>query len=511
MLSATPFPVNTRSGKLNMTPLDQLADSMHLFADEPAFCIGDKYFSYKELNNTIGKIQGLIGEAGVTTHCNIGILTYDDVETYSSVFAILYLGHAFVPINPLHPQERNQSIIDQAEIKVLLSSKSDEAAQAYSHGNTKLVLTASTSPGKEFTRVPLPEGQHAYILFTSGSTGVPKGVPLTVNNLNSFLEAFFSLGYNVDHRDRFIQMFDMTFDLSIMSYMAPLCIGACVYTVPFDAIKYMHVYKLMEQYELTFALLVPSILANLRQYFPEIDLPKMKYSLFCGEALFEDVTMEWAKCLPNALIQNVYGPTEATIFCMTYNVNRSGKNKSLNGILSIGKPMKNMGACIADDTFKPLPPDEKGELCLCGEQITPGYWKNEPKNKEAFFNYKGTRYYRSGDLCFCDDEGDYFYSGRVDFQVKINGFRVELSEIDHHAREYLKTHAVVAHAVVNDAGISQIYMFVENFKSSFDDLNSNLKLKLPSYMIPAKYFSIEKFPLNSNGKVDRKALMKMIS
>ncbi|CAN5477188.1 amino acid adenylation domain-containing protein [soil metagenome] len=511
MLSATSFPVNTRCGKSTMTPLDQLADSMHQFADEPAFCIADKYFSYNELNNTIGKIQQLIEQSGATNHCNIGILTYDDVETYASVFAILFLGHAFVPINPIHPQERNQSIIDQAGIKILVSSKSEESARIYAHGTTNLVITSIESPGREFTRVPLPDSQYAYILFTSGSTGVPKGVPLTVNNLNSFLDAFFSLGYNVDHRDRFIQMFDMTFDLSIMSYMAPLCIGACVYTVPFDAIKYMQVYNLMEQYEITFALLVPSILTNLRQYFPEIDLPKMKYSLFCGEALFEDVTMGWAKCLPNAVIQNVYGPTEATIFCMNYDVNRYGNNKSLNGILCIGKPMKNIGVYIADETFNPLPPNETGELCLSGEQITPGYWKNEPKNKEAFFNHKGTRYYRSGDLCFCDDEGDYFYSGRIDFQVKINGFRVELSEIEHHAREFLNNHAVVAHAVLNDAGLSQIYMFVENFKSGFDDLNSHLKLKLPSYMVPVKYISIEMFPLNSHGKTDRKALVKMIS
>ncbi len=494
-----------------MTPLNQLADSLHHFEDEPAFCIADKYYSYKDFRNTIAGIQNLISEAGATSHCNIGILTYNDIETYASVFAILFLGHAFVPINPLHPQERNQSIINQAGIKIILTCKSDEAALKFSSGTTKTVNTSGPSPKREFMQVPLPSYQPAYILFTSGSTGVPKGVPITVNNLNSFLEAFFSLGYIVDHKDRFIQMFDMTFDLSIMSYMAPLCIGACVYTVPFDGIRYVHVLKLLEQYEITFALLVPSILTNLRQYFPEIVLPKMKYSLFCGEALFEDITMEWAKCLPNAVIQNVYGPTEATIFCMTYNVNRHGINKSLNGILSIGKPVKNMGASIVDDTLKPSLTNEKGELCLSGEQVTPGYWKNEEKNREAFFNYKGNRYYRSGDISFCDEQGDYFYIGREDFQVKINGFRVELSEIEHHSRAFLKTNAVVAHAMVNDIGASQIYMYIENFEGGFEDLDGHLKTKLPSYMIPAKYFSVELFPLNSNGKVDRKALVKMFS
>ena len=154
-------------------------------------------------------------------------------------------------------------------------------------------------------------------------------------------------------------MFDLTFDLSIMSYMAPLCIGACTYTVPPDAIKYVHVYKLLEKYEITFALLIPSILFSLKEYFPEMNLPKLKYSLFCGEALYEDLVMEWSKCIPNAAIQNVYGPTEATIFCMLYNVNRGGSNKSLNGILSIGKPMKNTDVLITGDDFKPLPAGEK--------------------------------------------------------------------------------------------------------------------------------------------------------
>src|SRR5689334_24093175 len=221
-----------------MTPLDQLADCLHSFTDEPAFCIADRYYTYGELRSTIGRIQMQISGARPGTHCNIGIFTYDDIETYASVFAILFLGHTFVPVNPLHPVERNQSILAQAEIKILLSSKSNDAAKAFSSDGIKLVITAGAESLLEMTRVPLPENRNAYILFTSGSTGIPKGVPLTVSNLNAFLEAFFSLGYRVDHRDRFIQMFDMTFDLSIMSYMVPLCIGACVYTVPFDAIKY---------------------------------------------------------------------------------------------------------------------------------------------------------------------------------------------------------------------------------------------------------------------------------
>ncbi|MCX6274153.1 MAG: AMP-binding protein [Bacteroidetes bacterium] len=494
-----------------MTPLDQLADSLHNYEDEPAFCIGDKYYSYSNFRKTIAGIQQQIAETGLTGHRNIGILAYDDIETYASVFAILYMGHAFVPVNPLHPLERNKEIIHQSDIALLLSGKDDTIARNLSSEKTKLIFTGDQSSQGDFIQVPLSPYQNAYILFTSGSTGAPKGVPITINNLNAFLDAFFSIGYKVDYHDRFIQMFDLTFDLSIMGYMAPLCIGACIYTVPPDAIKYVHVYKLLEKYQITFALLVPSILISLREYFPEMNLPKLRYSLFCGEALYEDIAMEWSKCIPGATIQNVYGPTEATIFCMLYNVSRSGNNKSLNGILCIGKPMKNTEVFIAGDNFKPMPSGEKGELCLSGDQVTSGYWKNESINKEAFFNAEGSRYYRSGDLCYCDADGDHYYSGRIDFQVKINGFRVELSEIEHHARGFLKNHDVVALAGETEGRTAQIYIFAEQFHAGFDTLNDYLKTKLPSYMIPSKYFSVDKFPLNSNGKVDRKALVKMFS
>jgi D-alanine--poly(phosphoribitol) ligase subunit 1 len=490
-------------------PLDQLADCLHGFPGENAFCIAGKFYSYRELEISIGKIQSKILEHVAASHVNIGIVTYDDIETYASVLAVLFLGHAFVPVHPLHPRERNRSVILQAELPVLLSSADGETENYFSAFAT-IVKTGNHLPAAAFVRVPLSSQQHAYILFTSGSTGVPKGVPVTVGNLNAFLEAFFALGYRLDQRDRFIQMFDMTFDLSIMSYMAPLCIGACVYTLPVDSIKYVEVYKLLEQYKITFALLVPSILTSLRRYFSEIQLPDLKYSLFCGEALVEDVTLEWSSCVPGALVQNAYGPTETTIFCMTGNVNRDAKNKSVNGILSIGKPMKNTDAGIFSEGLALLPPNEKGELCLAGGQVTPGYWKNEAQNKKSFFNFKGNRYYRTGDVCFMDEEGDYFFCGRTDAQVKINGYRVEPGEIEHHAREFLKNHSVAAIAAETTEGMTEVFLFVENHAGDFTGLVSYLKTKLPDYMLPTRYLNVSSFPLNANGKLDRKALMKTI-
>jgi D-alanine--poly(phosphoribitol) ligase subunit 1 len=488
------------------TPLDQLADCLYTFGDEPAFCIDHHFHSYSDLKMMIGGIQATISTARVTAHSNIGIVTYNDLETYAAIFAVLYSGHAFVPINPAFPAARNESILEEAGIRIILSSRKDQRF-GLSEKSLQKVITTSLIEGAEFIQAPLSHDQPAYILFTSGSTGLPKGVPVTVQNLNSFIEAFFAFPYQLDHRDKFVQMFDLTFDLSIMSYIIPLCIGACVYTVPFDSIKYTYIYSLLEKYEITFALLVPSVLTNLRKYFPEINLPQMKYSLFCGEALYEDIALEWAACLPNAMIRNTYGPTEATIFCMIYQVNKEGNNKSSNGILSIGRPMQNTEAMIFSNDLVPLPPGEKGELCLTGLQLSPGYL-TESQNKSAFFQYKGSRYYRTGDECFMDDSGDYFFTGRLDGQVKINGYRVEAGEIEFHARAFLKTNVVVIPASSEEG--TKLYLFAQGNGHDFTLLTGYLKSKLPAYMIPAGYFQVAQMPLNVNGKVDRNALMNMI-
>jgi acyl-coenzyme A synthetase/AMP-(fatty) acid ligase len=330
------------------------------------------------------------------------------------------------------------------------------------------------------------------------------------------MDAFWQLGYKMNEKDKVLQMFDMTFDLSLMSYLAPLCRGACVYTVPPGGIKYASVYTILEEQEITVALMVPSIIAYLRPYFEEINLQKMKYSMFCGEALYEDVVLEWAKCVPNALVQNVYGPTEATIFCLTYDIKKDQfKNKNYNGITCIGKPMMNMGAIIVDENLKPVPKGQKGELCLTGFQMTRGYWKNPEKDKEAFFilesNGEAKTYYRTGDIAFLDEDDDFMFGGRLDHQIKIQGFRVELSEIEHHAREFTKISNIAA--VASDSagtGNVKIYLFVENYEGKTEDINSYLETKVPKYMIPSFIHNLPVFPLNVNGKIDRKALLKNV-
>ena len=497
--------------------LDQIKKSIETFPERNSFFIREKYYSYHDLGKAISRIKSQIKEKVSSEEKLIGFLMYDDFETYASAISILFTKYGFVPINPENPIDRNSSIIDQAGIKTIWSSENDENIIGLCRKNGINFINTKEIPESDFN-ISLPEVKEedlAYLLFTSGSTGIPKGVPLTRKNLYSFMDAFFALGYKINEEDRVLQMFDMSFDLSLMSYLAPLCKGACVYTVPSKGIRANNVYAILDEQEITIAMLVPSVIGYLRPYFEDIKFEKMRYNLFCGEALYEDVVLEWAKCVPNALVQNVYGPTEATIFCLTYDIQREpGKNKSYNGIACIGKPMKNMGAIVVDETLKPVAKGVKGELCLTGFQMTDGYWKNPEKSKEAFFNLedKGEirRFYRTGDIAFLDDDDDFMFGGRLDHQIKIQGFRVELSEIEHHAREFAKGSNIVCVASDNKGKANmKIYLFVENFEGNTEDINDYLVSKIPKYMIPSSIQNLPSFPLNVNGKIDRNALLKM--
>ncbi|NMB70788.1 MAG: amino acid adenylation domain-containing protein, partial [Bacteroidales bacterium] len=264
---------------------------------------------------------------------------------------------------------------------------------------------------------------------------------------------------------------------------------------------------------LTFAKMPPSTIAFLRPYFPSIRLEKLRYCLFGGEPLDRDLVAEWRQCVPHAMIQNVYGPTEATVNCLQYEVpSDPEKIKHFNGIVAIGKPFGKNRAFVAGKNRNAANPFQKGELCIAGPQVSPGYWKDEEKNREVFFELpsgrKKERWYATGDIVLTDKDGDFLFCGRSDGQVQVQGFRVELGEIEYHTRTYLRAQAV-ALAKENYLGTQQIHLFVEKCADPVA-LREFLSRKLPDYMVPSEIISVEHFPLSVSGKIDRKKLYEMI-
>ncbi len=489
--------------------LDEFLKNARSFAGRRAFLIAGRSWTYAEFAGITAGIQKRLSEDTDQDNRRIGILTYDDIYTYASIYACWFSGRTMIPLNPSNPPGRNLSILEQTGINTLLSSREPSEGKVPGDG-LQWITTGSITPGSE---LPVKDGQDPaldyYILFTSGSSGIPKGVRITGDNLNAFVHDFIGYGYELDERDRFLQIYDLTFDASVHCYTVPLSIGASVHTVDPGSIKYLQAFKLMKEEELSFVKMPPSTLSYLKPYFGSIRLESLRYCLLGGEAFPVNLAEEWEPCVPNALIQNVYGPTEATINCLIYDWNRKGKGgKSHKGIVSIGKCFGRNRMMIVDEKRRPVSPGEAGELCIGGPQVTPGYWENEEKNREVFFIKEGMRFYRTGDLVYEDPDGDVMFGGRKDFQVQINGYRVELSEIEMHARNLLESSNVLAAGIQGREGTTEICLFTELPEPREEELREYLRKQLPEYMVPGYIVNLESMPKTAGGKINRSELIK---
>ncbi len=465
-----------------------------------AFAIDEITYTYIEFSEKIVAIQQLLLKHNVKDNDIVIVHANNDIETYASIFAIWFLGATFVPINPNHPKERNELILNQVKSKLILTSNDKEK---------NIVCTKNISESKDeiIIRNDIPD-RLMYILFTSGSTGIPKGVAITLKNISSFIVDF-NAEYNLSATDKFLQIYDLTFDASVHCYLLPIYLGASIYTVNPKKIKYLEAYKIMEKQEITFAKMPPSVIAYLKPYFNRIKLPELKYSLFGGEGLNYELVKLWQDCVPNAQVQNVYGPTEATINTHIFNISKQLEtSKTYNGTVSIGKPFGFNKAFIVDTNNNILPKNTKGELCLYGNQITVGYWKNATKNKTSFFEYNNHKVYKTGDLAFIDNDGDCIFCGRIDNQVQIQGYRVELSEIENAARQFKNALNYVVLSKKNRFGVTEVILFVEKLEKEIKALQNFLKQRLPSYMLPSKIVNLEKFPIATSGKIDKQTLLK---
>lgn len=490
--------------------LHDILSSILLHSERTAFVIEGESYTYGQLGDKTG---GIMARLSTVEEETIGIVAENCFETYASLLAVLFSGKTYVMLHPSYPFERNLNIARLGGIKTVLRSE-NKTLFDLSQAGINCIDTRSIA-GRSVQLKEVDSLTPAYLIFTSGSTGEPKGVPITRSNLNAFYDGYSQLGWQLSAEDRMLQMFELTFDVSIVSTLYPLTVGAAVYTVGYGEVKHLKVIELLEEQQLTFAAVTPSLLQLLSDYFDEIRLPALRYLVVTAEASQVDLLQRFRPSAPNAEFVNLYGPTEATIYCTCYKLPmETSKCKQHNGMLAIGRPFEGIEVKIADENGQPLPLGEVGELWVTGEQVMCGYHNNPLKSAEALIwvaedACSGNLYYKTGDLCYQDEEGDIIYCGRKDSQVKMQGFRIELSEIEYTAKQFFNPpRQVVVLPLLRNGLCSELHLAVEAERCDTEKLSNYLHSKLPHYMLPKAIHCIRSFPVTNSHKIDRKEILK---
>ena len=483
---------------------DQFIENCFKYPKNNALFINETYYSYSELLNlTYSIILNLKKEN--LNESKIGIFCSDDIETYTAILAVSMLGACYVPLNSKNPILHTLDIIKSAEITTILHSNKFDIPIELSNYNLKTVFSeiGNYTISKQ-DLVATIDQEFTYLLHTSGSTGKPKGVNIQNKQVQVFFDFFTEEnGFYFSEKDRFIQPFELSFDVSVFCLFMPLNLGACCYVVPQNGFKFLETIRLMKVHSITVSTFVPTLLTHIDRYLNEIELTSLKYSFFIGDKLSHTLTCKWKKSIPNAEIINFYGPTEATIMCSFYKWDEDkSKLEAVNDIVPIGKLFPNINyKIIANENTNSN--SKAGELYLNGNQIIKAY--NNLTNTDSFIQLKENQtYYKTGDIVHLNENGNLIYHSRIDRQIKINGHRIEMNEIEACIRK-VSNQSFCIEAFENNNRIKELVLFLET-DLELEKIMNFIKNELPAYMIPQKLILIESIPLNSNQKIDLKKL-----
>ncbi len=505
------------------------------YPNRPALEVNSEIYTYSELNNFSNSLANCIIENSGQECKMAAVLGTKSFETYAAVLGILKASKAYVPLNPRFPIARTVKMIENSGVDTIVVSHEsidylkdilltidislkiilpgvDDASELISCFQGCQFYLKSDLKNSENPKINSTPEDIAYFLFTSGSTGEPKAVAVSNSNVTSYLD-FISENYDLSENDRFSQTFDLTFDLSVHDMFVCWQSDGCLIIPEKDSSFFMSKYIKNNNISVWFS--VPSLavmMSKMRLLKADI-FPTLKYSFFCGEPFFLNTALDWQKAAPKSKVINLYGPSETTIAISSCEL-KNEKNPEKNGIFSIGKVFPAQEYCIINDKIEVLKSGEKGELCLRGSQVIGGYFNNPESTAKSFIQIpgKGNKlWYKTGDLII-EETGNLFFLGRLDSEVKVNGFRVNLQEIDYIVMRASGSEFVasVSYSKEND-GVNKLYSFVcpaQNKNISEPEIISSCKEKLPWYMIPEKVFIIEEMPLNKNGKIDKRKLIE---
>jgi D-alanine--poly(phosphoribitol) ligase subunit 1 len=481
-----------------------------------ALRVSGKAYSYGELAALTGRAAAALGDAR-----KVGVLASRTLGAYVGILASSWSGAAYIPLSPTKlPDERLAAILEIIRPDALIVDSAGLARMtpALRAIAPPLILDLSgqfnllpelNSLTKERVEAPSLRGADdlAYVIFTSGTTGVAKGVVIKLGSIAQFLEAM-RVRIKPVSADRISQTSELSFDVSVFEMFLAWGSGASVYVVP--ATQLMSPSHFITDHGLTIWSSVPSIAAFMRgvKTLKPGAFPSLRYSVFCGEALPYPLAEAWQAAAPSSIVENLYGPTEATVGCVSATAGSEFPATPTLNLVPSGLPLPGVEAAVVDESLAFLPVGEVGQLVIAGGQLAEGYYNEPELTRERFPTIDGKRWYLTGDLTRQDEHGAFHHLGRMDRQIKLMGQRVELEEIEAHLRSVSNSDNVAAVAwPIEDGLVQGVVGFTSGVSASPQELLDLLRRRLPLYMVPRRIVQLDELPHTSSGKIDRNALV----
>jgi len=478
--------------------------------DAPALLFKDQALTFSEINSRANQLARHLLSYGVEPEARVGVMLPRTPDALVALLAIFKAGGCYLPLDPEYPPERLAFMLEDAAVSLLIT---EESLRVHLPEQATPVITLA---GEQVAQQSIenienevrPE-QLAYIIYTSGSTGRPKGVPVEHHQLLHTLQSAQEV-LKLTESDCLPSIASFSFDISLLELLcAPLAGGRCLLVSTHGALEATVTTRVLQEATVLHA--VPGLMRRFVNVARETTTGRqLRLVLVGGEAVAPELLAEMLAVWSSADVRVLYGPTEATIICASYDVSRE---EAIDHQM-IGRPLPNTTLRILDKAGKLVPIGVDGEICIGGAGLSRGYRQRADLTAESFVpdeysTCAGARIYRTGDRGRYLPDGNIEFTGRMDEQVKVRGFRIELGEIESVLREHQSVKEAVVIALEDKGNEKRLVAYVvtaQDASRNVSELRSHLKERLPEYMIPSAFVYLDALPLTSHGKIDRRAL-----